>query len=104
MQTKALTQTNQLQHSRVFTLDRPSNSVVANMAWQLNQQFKQTSNYTQICVGNTKCFILVRVIFHDAVLLLVQSMVNSLDPLTLPRLEQNELHFWKRDQGAISNV
>lgn len=104
MQTKAFTQANQLQHSRVFTLDRPSNSVVANMTWQLNQQFKQTSNYTQFCVGNAKCFILVRVIFHDAVLLLVQSMVNILDPLTARRLEQNELHFWKRDQGGNSNI
>jgi hypothetical protein len=43
-------------------------------------------------------------VMHDACILCVQSMVNSLDPQLTARLEQNELYYWKRDQGAISNA
>lgn len=104
-QTKPTTQGHQLHHSRVFSFNGPSNSVVANMARQLNQQFKQSSNYSQFSIGNAKSyFSRIRVIFHDGGLLCVQSMVNSLDPQLAPRLEQNELYIWKRYIGGISNV
>ncbi len=103
-QTKPTAQGHQLQHSRIFSFNGPSNSVVANMARQLSQQFKQTSNYAQLSVVDTKYLTRVRIIFHDGGLLLVQSMVNSLDLQLVGRLEQNELYFWKRDQGLISNA
>lgn len=106
---KQVAHSNQLKHRGIFSLNGPSNSVVANMARQLNQQFKQTSNNAQFFVGNNStvvkpCITRVRLVMHDACVLSVQSMVNSLDPQLSPRLEQNELYFWKRDQGGISDV
>ena len=104
-QTKTTAQGDQLQHSGILLLNSPRNSVVANMARQLSQQFKQPSNYSQFSIGDAKSyFSRVRLIMHDAGLLSVQLIVNSLDPQLTPRLEQNELYYWKRDQGAISNV
>jgi hypothetical protein len=107
-QTAPSAQGHQLQHSRVFSLNGPSNSVVANMAWQLNQQFKQASYGSQFNIADitniSPCITRVRLVMHDACILCVQSMVNSLDPQLTARLEQNELYYWKRDQGAISNA
>lgn len=108
-QTKTAAQGHQLQHSGVFSFNGPSNSVVANMVGQFSQQFKQHSNAAQFFVGNnitdvTPCITRVRLVMHDACVLCVQSMVNSLDPQLTPRLEQNELYYWKRDQRGISNV
>jgi hypothetical protein len=86
------------------------------MTWQLNQQFKQASYGSQFFVGNNvtdvtnikPCITRVRLVMHDACILCVQSfinpVVNSLAPELMARLEQNELYYWKRDQGAISNV
>jgi len=108
-QAKPTAQSNQLQHSGIFMLNSPSNSVVANMVGQFSQEFKQSSNYTQLFVSDGVTDIKpivtrIRLVMHDACVLCVKSMVNSLDPQLLTRLEQNELYFWKRDQGGISNV
>ena len=104
-QTKTTAQGDQLQHGSVLLLNSPRNSVVANMARQLSQQFKQPSYGTQFNVADIKpCITRVMWVMHDVCVLCVQSMDNSLDPLLTRRLEQNELYYWKRDQGAISNV
>ena len=104
-QTKQTAQSNQLQHSGIFLLNSPSNSVVANMAWQLNQELKQSSYGTQFNIGDAKyCVTRVRMFLHDGGLQCIQLMLNSLDPQLPPRLEQNQLSFWKLDQGDISNV
>lgn len=107
-QTKTTAQVNQLHHSGVFMLNGPSNCVVANMVGQFSQQFKQHSDAAQLFVGNnitdvTPCITRIRLVMHDACILFVQSMVNSLEPRLTLGLEQNELYFWKRDQRGISN-
>jgi hypothetical protein len=43
-------------------------------------------------------------VMHDACVLSFQVIDTSLDSALSCCIEQNELHFWKRDQGVISNV
>jgi hypothetical protein len=43
-------------------------------------------------------------VMHDACVLSFQAIDYSLDAEMMGCIEQNELHFWKRDQGVISNV
>ena len=106
MQTNKTAQCHHLQHSGVFGFNSPGNSVVANIARQSSQQFKQASNAAQLFVSNgiKPCITRVRLVMHDACVLSVQTIANSLDPQTTGCIEQNEVYFWKRDQGAISNV
>ncbi len=95
-QTKVSAQSNQLQHSGVFLLNSPSNSVVANMAWQLNQQFKQSSYGTQFNIADIKpCITRIRLVMHDACVLSIQEFKNLI-PLPTGCSELNEFHFWWR--------
>jgi hypothetical protein len=108
-QTKALAQGNKLQNNGVFVFNRPSNGVVSNMTGQFGQHFKQTSNDAQFFIGNAKGNVKrittrIRLVMHDACVLSFQAINYSLDAAMTGCIEQNELHFWKRDQGAISNV
>lgn len=99
-QTKKKAQNNLLKHSGIFMLNSPSNIILANMLWQLNQQFKQSSYSTPFNITDLKpCTTRVRLVMHDACVLCVKSMVNSLDPKTINLLEQNELYYWKLDHG-----
>ncbi|MFQ3191533.1 MAG: hypothetical protein ACI936_002674 [Paraglaciecola sp.] len=115
-QTQILAQRLELQHGGVFGFNGPSNSVVPNVVGQFNQQFEQSSNDAQFFIGNTKggikgnvkrittrTIIRVRLVMHDACVLSFQVIEYSLDSALVGCIEQNELHFWKRDQGVISN-
>lgn len=91
--TKKTAQRNQRQHSSIFMLNSPNNIVLANMVWQLNQQ---SSYSTQFNLADLKpCTTRIRLVMHDACVLCVQSLVNSLDPQIINLLEQNELYYWK---------
>jgi len=62
-----------------------------------------TPNNTQFGICNIKSYVSrIRLVMHDACVLSV-SMGNSLGDKNVLRLEQNELYFWKRNTGAISN-
>lgn len=104
MQSKAMTQSDKLHHGGVFGLNGPSYSVVAHMVGQLNQQFKQSSNNAHFMVGDVnRISIRTRLVMHDACVLSFQAIDASLDSAMAGCIEQNELYYWKRDQGVISN-
>ena len=78
------------------------------MVGQFNQQFEQSSNDAKFFISNTKGNVKrittrIRLVMHDACVLSFQVIDYSLDSALLGCIEQNELHFWKRDQGVISN-
>lgn len=104
-QTQTLAQSLELQHGRVFSLNGPSNCVVPNVVGQFNQQFEQSSNDAQFFITDIKRITTrIRLVMHDACVLSFQVIDTSLDSALSCCIEQNELHFWKRDQGVISNV
>jgi hypothetical protein len=105
VQPKALAQSNQLQNNGVFVFNRPSNRIVSNMIGQFGQHFKQSPNDAKFFISDIKRITtLVRLLTHDAGLLAVSKVDYSLDVAMTGCIEQNELHFWKRDQEVISNV
>jgi hypothetical protein len=103
-QTKKLTQSLELEHCRVSTFNSPRNRVVANVTRQFSKQFKQPSNNAQFFVRDVKCITTrIRLVMHDACVLSFQVIDYSLGLAVAACTEQNELHYWKRDQGVISN-
>ncbi len=74
------------------------------MVGQFNQQFKQSSNNAKLFIGDVKSIcIRIELVVHDAYVLSFQAIDYSLKTMRLGCIEQNELHFWKLYQGAISN-
>ncbi|MBL4831624.1 MAG: hypothetical protein JKY55_17285 [Aliivibrio sp.] len=111
-QTSGLAQSAQLVHNGVLVLNTPRNNVKAAMVGQTSQPFKQLPNVAQFAMANIKPVITrVRLVMHDACVLSVKESVKecvktsdfSLAPalLNTPALEQ--VYFWKRNQGGISN-
>jgi phosphotransferase system IIB component len=110
-QTKTAAQINQRHHSGALGFNSPGNRVVSNMVGQHSQKLKQHANAAQfgvtdfINIADVKPAITrIRLVMHDACVLWVESLGNSLDPLLANRLGQKEVYFWKRTQGGISNV
>jgi hypothetical protein len=104
-QAQTLAPSLELQHGGVFSLNSPSNCVVPNVIGQFSQKFEQSSNNTYFSIGDVHRLYIIRMrlVMHDACVLSFQVIDNSLDSALSGCIEQNELHFWKRDQGVISN-
>jgi len=66
--------------------------------------FNQKANYMQSHNGIKQMAVRVRCIFHDAGILFSSITHYSLNAAVPVRKDQNELYFWKRDQGGVSNV
>jgi hypothetical protein len=70
-----------------------------------NKNFKQSTAFMRATDKSiAEITIRVRCIFHDAGLLFVSITNNSLNAHSTKGKEQNELHFWTRSGGGISNV
>jgi hypothetical protein len=103
--TQTHTQALQLQHGSVFNIDTPRNSVVAVVGGHRGQPFNQGANSTEFGVSNVQMKITrIRLVMHDACLLAVKNGNSSLGPFMANTLAADELYFYKRNVGVISNA
>lgn len=99
------TQCLQLQHNRVFNIDTPCNGSATRFGGHNNQPLIQRAQRANFAIGNVHMVITrIRLVMHDACLLSVKNHTSSLGLLGANNLAADELYFWKRDNGGVSNV
>lgn len=102
--TNRSTQCLQSQHYRIFNIDTPRNSCTTNIGRHSYQVIKQDSHSSEFFVCEIKMVITrIRLVMHDACLLAIKNNNPSLAPICSIDLDADELYFWKRHSGVISN-